>query len=248
MYLPMDSKYIQHSQGHVYEKQVVIIDDQELIRLGLKAAISSFPGFTVAGEAANGVKGLYITRNIRPDILITELKIPCMDGINMLQEIMKDYKDIKIIVITHHLCMHKYQTLIEMGINAILLKGAIIDELEQCLYNLDKEAPYISPKVTRLINEELPANQELINRHPQLRNLSFSEKNILKLIAQNKTSNQIAEILCNSPRTISNHRYRIARKLNLKGGNALLSFVIENKNFFSAICTDKLTGKQVEFS
>lgn len=203
---------------------VIIADDHPITLLGVKAYIEKL-GYTVLSTYDNGIQACNNIISLKPHIAILDLSMPGYNGLEVLEQIRKMNKTIKIIIYTMYHEKNLFEKAVRLGVNGYLLKDFAMQELESCLETLKYKNEWFSPKLQdSLIIKSTDSVYEIFL------NLSPAEKKIVSLIAQEKSSKEIAELLFISEKTVENHRSHIIRKLPLKATkNALLIWALQNK-------------------
>lgn len=212
------------------KKRILIVDDHPLFRKGLKATLGEDNGIQVISEAGSGEEALLFLEKLQPDILILDLQLPGMSGIETAKKIKSMYKNILIILLTMHKEEEIFNKSIEYGIDAYLLKENAVDELLSAVRMVSDGNYYLSPSLSEYIINRNKKQKKLADEKPGLKELTEKEREILGMIALNRTTREIASELFVSYKTVENHRANICKKLNISGANALLKFIIENKN------------------
>lgn len=213
--------------------KVIIADDHPLFRLGLVSAVKQNSNIILCGEAENGEQALSLIREHKPDVAVLDIEMPLMNGLQVCETVCKEKIETKVLILTFFKEKDLFENAITIGASGYLLKDNAIAELVSAIETIAGGEKYISPTLksslinvkSHLVND--PVIAEMVNK------LSLTEKNILLLIAEEKTTKEIASELFVSEKTIENHRYNIAKKLNLEGGkNNLLKFALSNKVYF----------------
>lgn len=210
--------------------RVLIADDHAVLRRGLRMIIETDPLMEVVAEADNGEIALREIELNQPDAAILDLDMPVLDGLETARALRRLKNPIEIVFLT----MHKEEALLdaisELGVKGYILKDGAITEIVGCLRAVAEGRRFLSPALSDLfVNRQLRA-AEFTKKTPSIANLTQTERRVLRLIADSKTSREIAEELFVSPRTVDNHRANIAAKLNLRGSHALLIFALANKS------------------
>lgn len=207
------------------EVKIVIADDHPLVRQGLRQAIELEASFKVVAEAGDGVTALELIRTHAPDIVVLDVDMPALDGFGVAHEINEQNLAIKIVFLTFHAEEDYLNEALATGAKGYLLKDTAITDVVICLKTVVAGGDYISPTLsTFLVNRTRKSPQTA-----SLATLSPTERQVLKLLAEYKTSKEIATELGISPHTISTHRANIAVKLDLRGSHALMKFALERK-------------------
>ena len=202
-------------------------DDHPILRKGIIDLLVETEGIEWVGSAADGQEAWDKINMLQPDIAVLDIEMPHMTGIELAKKIIDSGLNTRVILLTLFKDSSFVKKAIEIGVNGYLLKESSEKEIVDCIKSVSEGSKYISPALTQVL---LEFNKE----EDELSMLTDHEKNIIKLISRNKTSKEIADMLFLSPKTISNHRANICKKLDLDGQqNALLKWVLERKELFS---------------
>ena len=214
-------------------KKVIIVDDHPLFRKGIKSVLQEDADIEIIGEAGNSDEAMALIEKETVDIVILDLQMPGMSGIELSKMIKSRYKNISIILLTMHKDERIFNNSLEYGLEAYILKENAVEEVLKAVHVVADGNFYLSPSMSEYMIQKSMKQKKLVDENPGIKNLSEKEKEILNLISQNKTTKEIAEALFVSYKTIENHRANICKKLNISGCNALLKFIIENKTLLS---------------
>lgn len=207
--------------------KIIIADDHPIFRSGIKTIVEGLADFELVGEAKNGAEAYQLILSKLPSIAILDLEMPLLNGIEVCEKVLSEKHVTRFIVLTMHKEKHYFTKAMECGVLGYLLKDNAVDDLVNCIHQVNKGHKYVSHAIENFLIEL--ENQDLLNNMLHL--LTPTEKVILKLISETKTSAEIASLLFVSPNTIDNHRANINRKLNLGGEkNALLKYALHNKD------------------
>lgn len=211
------------------EIRILVADDHPIVRKGLRFSIEEDPGLKVVGEAADGQAALDLIRKLRPQIAVLDIDMPKLDGLAVAREMARQKLDTKIIFLTFHADEDLFRSAMELGGRGYILKDSASQEIVAGVRAVASGRPYISSAITEklLHPKKAPAAQDGITA-----NLTPTERRIMWLIADGKTSKEIGAELSIHYRTVENHRTNICRKLNLdgEGANALLRFALQHKS------------------
>ncbi len=213
--------------------RILIADDHALIRKGLRQSIEADTSFEVIGEAANGKEALALITEHQPQIVILDVNMPEMNGFEVAEEIRKRKLDIAIIFLTMHKDKALFNKAMDMGAKGYVLKDSALDEIVKAVNSVVRGQPYISSELSGYLLQRLDRVGLLAKQMPELNDLTVTEKRILKLIAEYKTSKEIAKELHIHYRTVDNHRTNIVGKLGLHGSHSLLKFAVEHQSELS---------------
>lgn len=205
-------------------RTIILADDHPVTLNGMKAYLEKL-GYLVLSIYDNGISAYNNIISLKPDCAILDLSMPGMNGLEVLQKIRTTNKSIKVIIYTMYHEKALFEKAVSMGVNGYLLKDFAIEELETCLDTLKFQPQWFSPKLNEsLIFKETDSVQE------KLLLLSPAERKIVSMIAEEKSSKTIADLLFISEKTVENHRSNIIRKLQLPNTkNALLIWALEHK-------------------
>jgi len=206
--------------------KIVIVDDHPIFRHGLTSAIEKHTGMKVIGEAGDGRAALDMIAETRPDIVILDIDMPVMDGVETARRLMERGDPAKIIFLTMHKERSILRSLRSLGAGGYVLKDSAINEMVRCIESVLAGNTYLSPAINDLLLDTFTDDSDTLEI---ISTLTPSEKNVLSLITESKTNREIAEELFVSVRTIETHRYNICSKLKLNGTHALFKFAVQNK-------------------
>lgn len=212
--------------------KIIIADDHPIFRNGLIKLIEEDSSIEIIGEAENGERALEIINDLKPDIAVLDIDMPKMTGIQVLKSLNKSKTEIKIIFLTVFASEDIFDKAMSLGISGFILKDSAVNEIKECIRKVADGNYYISPSVSNFLINRKDRMKKLENDIPELNELTKTELNILKLIAEGKTSKEIGDEFFISFKTVENHRTNISRKLNLTGSNSLIKYAIKNRQLF----------------
>ncbi len=210
--------------------RVIIADDHPIFRTGVREILHQSSLVELVGEANNGMEAYQLIISLRPDIAILDLEMPLLTGLDVCQKVLNEKSNTRFIILTMHKEQSYFNAAMTAGVDGYLLKDSASVNLIECITAVHKQQTYVSPD----IDQFLTINQAQQSIDKILEGLTPTEKIILKLIAQGKTSVEIAGLLFISPNTVDNHRSNMTKKLNLEGKNALLKFVMQYQHLFDS--------------
>jgi DNA-binding NarL/FixJ family response regulator len=202
--------------------KILIADDHPFTLQGTKSFVESY-GYRVMDTCSNGVSAFNLITLHTPDIAILDINMPGQDGLYIAKKVQENKLKTKVVLLTMHKEMTIYRKANEYGIYGYILKEHAHTELKKCLEEVKKGNRYVSEfLIDDLISDKTDATDELSK-------LTLSERKIVELIGQQKTSKQIAELLFLSEKTVEGHRSNVIEKLGLvKEKNTLLKWAIQN--------------------
>jgi DNA-binding NarL/FixJ family response regulator len=211
---------------------VLIADDHPIFRRGLREVIED-SGLTVVGEAEDGAAALRLAEDLRPCIAVLDIDMPHLNGLEVVREFKRKQLPIAVVFISMHKDEGLLNEAVGTGVRGYVIKDSAADDIVACIRAVAGGQHYISPALSTWLvnrNERLAA---FVQERPGLGSLTPAERRVLKLIAENKTSKDIAGELFVSYRTVENHRSNICQKLGLQGSHSLLKFALEHKSQLS---------------
>lgn len=212
------------------ELTILIADDHPVFRRGLRQIIETVPEFRVVAEAENGAEALAFLRDLRPQIAILDVEMPRPDGLELAREVREQNWPIALLFLTMYKEERFFNAALDLGVKGYLLKDSAISDIIAGIRAVAAGQHFITPALSTFLVNRTRRATELARQEPGLESLTASERRVLQLVANGKTSKQIAQELFVSQRTIEHHRANIMAKLNLKGGNALLQFAIKHQH------------------
>jgi len=210
--------------------KIIIADDHPIFRAGIKDIISGIPGTELVGEAKDGLDAYRLIVSAIPDIAILDLEMPQLTGLDVCRKVLGEKHFTRFIILTMHKETRFFREAMDAGVLGYLLKDNAIDELVACIRSVSSGRPYASRQIESYLTEHQAREQLPVEITKLYAALTPTEKVIVKLVAQSKTSQEIAESIFISPNTVDNHRANIARKLQLEGKNSLLKFALQYKD------------------
>ena len=206
--------------------KILIADDHSIVREGIKTMLKNIEDFNMVGEAENGKEAIEQTKKLSPDIIIMDISMPVMTGIEAIQIIKNDFPHVKTLVLTIHNEPEYIEQIFISGATGCLYKNAGKAEFELAIRTVNKGENYFSSGISNVLMHghfNKKGNFQLHNENP----LTIREQEILKLIAEEFSNKQIAEKLFISIRTVETHRKNMMKKLNFNTTIALIKYAME---------------------
>ena len=218
--------------------KLMLVDDHDVVRTGLRSYLETQPGFQVIAEANNGRQALEKAREIQPDIVLMDITMPDMDGMEATLQLKKLYPDCQILVLTVHADKQYFMKMLSVGASGYLTKQAAADELVAAIQAVAAGHVYLQPALARWLLEDyqqlaktvtFPSQDEVSKKEKNtvtLDILSKRERQVLELVGEGLNNHDIGKNLALSPKTIARHRERIMKKLNFHSRTELVKFAI----------------------
>lgn len=203
--------------------QILIADDHPIVRQGLRQTIESDGGMEIVGEAGDGDEALAAVAKLRPQIMILDIDLPKMDGFQVMQALREQKIESKVIFLTVHREESFMRKALSLGAAGYVLKDSAITDIIAAIHAVSENLPFISPMMTAYLIKTKPAPS-----NNDLDSLTPAERRVLRLIAQYKTTKEIAKMLFVSPRTVESHRATITQKLGLRGSHSLMRYALQH--------------------
>lgn len=212
--------------------KIILADDHTLIRSGLKALLSFSPEFEVIGEAEDGLSAIRQVEEKKPDILILDLSMPNMSGIDCIKEIRSRGLICNILVLTMYDDEEYIKEVMRSGADGYLLKKSADRELIEAIHKIYHGKKYLNESISQTLIDSLlrsaPTQSDMTDPYILL---SIREREVLRYLAKGFTNSEIAEILSLSPKTIDTYRSRIMNKLNIKKKSELVNYAMQHRLF-----------------
>ena len=202
--------------------RVLVVDDHAIVRAGFRALLER-KGFEVSGEAVNGHEAVRLARELKPDIVLLDVSMPLMNGVDAGREIQRAHKDTHVVLLTMHAEDHLMAAALRAGIRAYVLKSQATEDLVLAMRAVMRRQVYLSPSISKFAvdayvdGEAAPADR-----------LAPRERQVLQLVAEGKTSKEIGGILGVSTKTAESYRARVMTKLDIHDTAGLVRYAIRN--------------------
>ena len=212
------------------EIRIVLADDHPVVRQGLRQAIEGREGLRVVGEAGDGRAALALLRAETPDVAVLDIDMPEMDGLTVARTVRDLGLSVSIIFLTIHREEDFFQEALDAGAMGYVLKDSATSDVVAAIEAVASGQHYTSPAMTTYLVGRRGRAGALRRDKPGLADLTATERRILGMIAEYKTSKEIADELCVSHRTVETHRNNICTKLDLHGSHALMKFALTHRS------------------
>ncbi len=204
--------------------RIYVIEDQNILRELVCRLVESLPDCQLIGDSADGLEGLNACKEEKPDLVIVDIMVPSLNGLEIVRQLRKALPSVKLLIFSAYSSRERVQSALKAGVNGIVHKNASIDELEKGIQRVLRGESYMSSQILEILRE--------IMLHPEttdsLEKLTTREREILQLIAEGNTTKDVANKLNISAKTADTHRTNVMNKLNIHDIAGLTRFAMQN--------------------
>jgi DNA-binding NarL/FixJ family response regulator len=206
---------------------VFLVDDHAVVRDGLKLLLESYAGISVVGEASDGRTAVHCVRDLRPDVVVMDITMPEMDGVEATRQIREECPTAQVIILSMHSTSEHVFRALEAGARGYLVKESAGVEVVDAVIAVKEGRRYLSRKISEQVLDDYVKHRPGPSRSP-LELLSSREREVLQLVVEGKTSAEIGEILFISAKTVETYRSRLMQKLGTSDIPSLVKFAIQH--------------------
>lgn len=208
------------------EIRIILADDHTVIRSGLRLLLERQPDMTVVGEAEDGRQALERAAELKPDVVVLDIAMPNLNGIEACRQIMSATPDTSVVVLSMHSDESYVMRALKAGARAYVLKDSAEDDLIRAIRAVHQGTSFFSPAVSRLLLEDYVQQLRQRGEHDSYELLTAREREILQLLAEGKSNKNVATMLNLSPYTVETHRSHILQKLGLHTVPELILYAV----------------------
>jgi two-component system response regulator NreC len=206
--------------------RVLLADDHNLIRAGLRRVVESQPEFMVAGEAEDGRQAVAMAESLKPDVVVMDIGMPLLNGIEAARQIRAGRPDAQIVMLSMHSDEGYVLRALKAGAKAYLLKDSAEADLARAIHAAAEGKSFFSPAVGKVLLEDYMRKLQRTGKEDSYELLTPREREILQLVAEGKSSKEVANLLDLSVYTVETHRARVMQKLNLHSVPELILYAV----------------------
>ena len=206
--------------------RVLIVDDHTILRDGICALLALAADIEVVGEAANGMEALEKVKQLAPDVVLMDISMPIMDGLEATRRIHREFPRMKVLVLTQYDDKEYVFPIIEAGAYGFISKTAASSELASGIRSVNRGDSFLSPSVARLLVEDYQQGYNIKENHDPYEQLTDREREVLKLLVEGHTTQKIADILVISPKTVEGHKTNLMAKLDIHNRTDLIKYAL----------------------
>jgi DNA-binding NarL/FixJ family response regulator len=200
---------------------VFIVDDHTLVRDGLRALLAKHSDIEVVGTAANGREAVRDVQRLRPNVVLMDISMPVMGGLEATRQIVERCPSSKIVIFSMHATIEHCQQAVRAGASGYVLKEAATEEVAAAVHSVHVGRRFVSPKITERFEPKFDSESPI-------ESLSRREREILQLVAEGHRSAKIASLICLSKKSVETYRSRLMQKLGMRGLCDVVKFAIRN--------------------
>jgi DNA-binding NarL/FixJ family response regulator len=206
--------------------RILVVDDHAVVRRGVRSLLESHEGWEVCGEATTGRDAVEQSRQLRPDVVVMDLSLPELNGLDATRQILKDAPDTEVLVLTMHHSEELARDVLQAGARGYVLKSDADENLITAVDSLRQHKPFLTSTVTEFVLDGYVRRGDAAQEDPAL---TAREREIIQLVAEGQSNKAAATTLGISVKTIEAHRANIMRKLHLHSVSDLVRYAIRNK-------------------
>jgi len=208
--------------------RILIADDHTLLRNGICALLEDEQDMVIVGEANDGREAVRLADQFKPNVVLMDIAMPLLNGLEATRQIKCEHPEINVLVLTMYDHEEYFRQMLAVGASGYIIKRAAASELVSAIRAVYNGEAVLSPAITRLLLEDY-LNHDIRSEKDDPNALSSREREVLQLIAEGKTSREIAEILHLSVKTVQSHRTNLMQKLDLHDRGDLIKYAIQKK-------------------
>lgn len=207
--------------------RVLIADDHTIVREGLVSLLQSDSDLELVGQAQDGREALRLALELEPDVVVMDISMPVLNGLEAARQIRAQKPQIKIVVLSIHNEAGYVSSALRVGANGYVLKSAAYEELKQAIQTTARGETYLSPSISTMVVEGYVTNVVVREKEMAYESLTPRQRELLQLIAEGRTRREIAKMLGISPKTVSRHREDLMHNLNINDDAGLVRFAVD---------------------
>jgi DNA-binding NarL/FixJ family response regulator len=209
--------------------RILVVDDHAVVRRGVRSLLESHEDWEVCGEATTGRDAVEQSRRLRPDVVVMDLSLPELNGLDATRQILKDRPDTEVLVLTMHTSEELARDVLQAGARGYVLKADADENLIAAVDSLRQHKPFLTSTVTAIVLDDYVRRSDDGQEEFAAGTVTAREREIMQLLAEGQSNKQAAATLGISVKTIEAHRANIMRKLHLRSVSDLVRYAIRNK-------------------
>lgn len=209
--------------------RILLADDHKVVRHGTRALLSKMPEWEIIGEVDNGRDAVSLTEKLKPDIVILDIGMPQLNGLDATRQIKKIAPETEVLIFTAHEAEELVHDVFDSGARSYIMKTDAADHLIDAIKALSEHKHFFTSRISEIVFARCIQGKQALEGTPENSRITDREREIVQLLGEGKSSKEIAIILGISVRTVETHRAAIMKKLGLKSFSALIRFAVRNK-------------------
>ena len=208
--------------------RILVVDDHSVVRRGVRSLLESHEGWEVCGDATNGRSAVEQSRRLRPDVVVMDLSLRELNGLDATRQILKDAPDIQVLVLTMHHSEELARDVLQAGARGYVMKSDADENLIRAVDSLRQHQPFLTSTVTGLVLDDYVRRRDAAQADFMAVGVTSREREIIQLIAEGQSNKEAASTLGISVKTLEAHRGNIMRKLRFRTVSDLVRYAIRN--------------------
>jgi DNA-binding NarL/FixJ family response regulator len=209
--------------------RILLVDDHAVVRRGVRSLLESHEGWEVCGESTNGRDAVEQSRRLRPDVVVMDLSLPGLNGLDATRHILKDAPETEVLVLTMHHSEELARDVLRAGARGYVLKSDADENLIAAIDSLQQHKPFLTSAVTEFVLDDYVRRGDASLEDGPPVTVTTREREIIQLIAEGQSNKEVASTLGITVKTIEAHRANIMRKLHLRSVSDLVRYAIRNR-------------------
>ena len=209
--------------------RILLADDHKVVRQGTRALLSAVPEWEIVGEADNGRDAVSLTAELKPDIVILDISMPELNGLDATRQIKKKSPETEVLIFTGQETEELVHDVFDSGARSYVMKTDAADHLIDAIKALSEHKHFFTSRISEIVFARYIQEKGTLEGAPEKSRITDREREIVQLLAEGKSSKEIATILGISVRTVETHRAAIMKKLGLKSFSELIRYAVRNK-------------------
>jgi two-component system, NarL family, response regulator NreC len=209
--------------------RILLADDHKVVRQGTRVLLSAIPEWEIVGEADNGRDAVSLTAELKPDIVILDISMPELNGLDATRQIKKKSPETEVLIFTGQETEELVHDVFDSGAGSYIMKTDAADHLIDAVKALSEHKHFFTSRISEIVFARYVQGKKALEGAPERSRITDREREIVQLLAEGKSSKEIGTILGISVRTVETHRAAIMKKLGLKSFSELIRYAVRNK-------------------